>query len=130
MNVFSRYRIASVFALLAVSGAAFAQEAVNEEAVFDDAPPSLADNLPPDPSAATSELSEMAADGAAPQETMTQTHQSIIGEAMRPFNSRRIELIEALVLNPTEVSYNGQSYPLKNPQRLRLFNYQDRKSVV
>ena len=52
---------------------------------------------------------------------MTQTHQSIIGEAMRPFNSRRIELIEALVLNPTEVSYNGQSYPLKNPQRLRLF---------
>jgi len=121
MNVFSRYRIASVFALLAVSGATFAQEAVNEEAVFDDAPPSLADNLPPDPSAATSELSEMAADGAAPQETMTQTHQSIIGEAMRPFNSRRIELIEALVLNPTEVSYNGQSYPLKNPQRLRLF---------
>ena len=121
MNVFSRYRIASVFALLAVSGATFAQEAVNEEAVFDDAPPSLADNLPPDPSAATSELSEMAAEGAAPQETMTQTHQSIIGEAMRPFNSRRIELIEALVLNPTEVSYNGQSYPLKNPQRLRLF---------
>ena len=88
MNVFSRYRIASVFALLAVSGATFAQVAVNEEAVFDDAPPSLADNLPPDPSAATSELSEMAADGAAPQETMTQTHQSIIGEAMRPFNSR------------------------------------------
>ena len=63
MNVFSRYRIASVFALLAVSGATFAQEAVNEEAVFDDAPPSLADNLPPDLSAATSELSEMAADG-------------------------------------------------------------------
>ncbi|WP_298640202.1 L,D-transpeptidase family protein [uncultured Cardiobacterium sp.] len=120
MNVFSRYRVASIIGLLALHGPAFAQEPI-EEAVFDDAPPSIADNLPPDPSVATSELSAMATEDAQPQEAMTQPHQAIIGEEMRPFNSRRIELIEALALNPTEVLYNGRTYPLKNPQRLRLF---------
>ena len=57
MTSFVRHRIATVIGLLALNGMAFAQEPV-EEVLFDEAPPAIADNLPPDPATAAAELSE------------------------------------------------------------------------
>ena len=47
--------------------------------------------------------------------------QPTIREEMRPFNSRRIDLVEALVQEPKQVTFNGKVYDLKNPDRVRVF---------
>ena len=121
MTSFARHRIATVITLIAFNGMVFAQEPV-DEALFDEAPPAIADNLPPDPNAAAVELSDSDTVGVLkplpPEETV---RQPTIQEEMRPFNSRRIDLVEALVQEPKEVVFNGQTYRLKNPDRVRVF---------
>ena len=89
MTSFVRHRIATVIGLLALNGMAFAQEPV-EEVLFDEAPPAIADNLPPDPATAAAELSESDSVGILqplpPEEVPVR--QPTIREEMRPFNSR------------------------------------------
>ena len=122
MTSFLRHRIAMMIGLLAFNGIVFAQEPV-DEALFDEAPPTIADNLPTDPNAAAAELAESESVGILkplpPEETPVR--QPTIQQEMRPFNSRRIDLVEALVQEPKEVTFNGKVYPLKNPDRVRLF---------
>ena len=122
MTSFVRHRIATVIGLLALNGMAFAQEPV-EEVLFDEAPPAIADNLPPDPATAAAELSESDSVGILqplpPEEVPVR--QPTIREEMRPFNSRRIDLVEALVQEPKQVTFNGKVYDLKNPDRVRVF---------
>ena len=94
-----------------------------EEVLFDEAPPAIADNLPPDPATAAAELSESDSVGILqplpPEEVPVR--QPTIREEMRPFNSRRIDLVEALVQEPKQVTFNGKVYDLKNPDRVRVF---------
>ena len=82
-----------------------------------------ADNLPPDPATAAAELSESDSVGILqplpPEEVPVR--QPTIREEMRPFNSRRIDLVEALVQEPKQVTFNGKVYDLKNPDRVRVF---------
>ena len=122
MTSFLRHRIAMIIGLWLLNGSAFAQEPV-DEALFDEAPPTIADNLPTDPNAAAAELAESESVGILkplpPEETPVR--QPTIQQEMRPFNSRRIDLVEALVQEPKEVTFNGKVYPLKNPDRVRLF---------
>ena len=122
MTSFVRHRIATVIGLLALNGMAFAQEPV-EEVLFDEAPPAIADNLPPDPATAAAELSESDSVGILqplpPEEVPVR--QPTIRKEMRPFNSRRIDLVEALVQEPKQVTFNGKVYDLKNPDRVRVF---------
>lgn len=122
MTSFVRHRIATVIGLLALNGMVFAQEPV-EEVLFDEAPPAIADNLPPDPATAAAELSESDSVGILqplpPEEVPVR--QPTIREEMRPFNSRRIDLVEALVQEPKQVTFNGKVYDLKNPDRVRVF---------
>lgn len=120
MTSFARHRIATVIALIAFNGMVFAQEPV-DEALFDEAPPAIADNLPPDPNAAAAELSESESIGVLKPLPEEAVRQPTIQEEMRPFNSRRIDLVEALVQDPKEVVFNGQTYRLKNPERVRVF---------
>ncbi|MDO4643507.1 MAG: L,D-transpeptidase family protein [Cardiobacteriaceae bacterium] len=119
MTAFSRHRIATVIGLLALNGLTYAQEPV-DEVLFDEAPPSIADNLPPDPSQAIKELSDNDDVGILirPEPPV---HQPTIHEEMRPFNSRRIDLVEALTQELEQVNFNGQIYELKNPKRVKLF---------
>lgn len=122
MTSFVRHRIATVIGLLALNGMALAQEPV-EEVLFDEAPPAIADNLPPDPATAAAELSESDSVGILqplPPEAVP-VRQPTIREEMRPFNSRRIDLVEALVQEPKQVTFNGKVYDLKNPERVRVF---------
>lgn len=103
---------ATTSALVASLAMAQPVEGSEFDALFDDAPPVLADNLPPDGSLQIVEE-------AAPQHIAT----SILQVEMQPFNSRRADLVDALQMAPAQVFINGQSVPLNYPERTAAFYY-------
>lgn len=103
---------ATISALIAPLAAAQPVEGSEFDALFDDAVPVLQDNLPPDGSLPLSVPEE-------PQHVAT----SILHVDMQPFNSRRVDLVDALDLSPREVVINGQSIALNNPERVSAFYF-------
>lgn len=86
------------------------------ESSFDEAPPVLEDNLPPGVAPQTAlSAEEVAQEPAAPVIVPT------INQQMMPFNSKRIELVEAFQKPLSAVIINGYSVQLKNPERVLAF---------
>lgn len=126
MKLLKRHYIAwSVAGMLGTLDVAFAQQVDDPAILFDDIAPAQEDNLPP---GAVKEAafvnSEANADKRKPH------HIPTIQEKMRPFNSKRIELIELLQKAPRKVSVAGKTYPLNNPQRVQTFYLNEQYPTV
>lgn len=86
-----------------------------EDSIFDEAPPSLADNLPPD-----ANPEDILNAQTIEAETVVPVQPSIRSEMM-PFNSRRIHLMEALQQPLSSVSINHNAVKLNQPQLVAEF---------
>ncbi|MBV7433946.1 L,D-transpeptidase family protein [Cardiobacteriaceae bacterium TAE3-ERU3] len=102
------------------SAVAQEQQTPFENTVFDDAAPTLEDNLPPGATADsiedtshTFELQDKAA-------LMAQAGRTI-SSTMQPFNSMRIKLIQALQETPNIVTIGGRQIALNHPERVAHF---------
>lgn len=89
------------------------------QAIFDDPTPSLEDNLPPDASAA--EVAKELNDNTLEQVPTEPVIQPKIHQDMMPFNSKRVDLVEAMQNSPKSVVINGKTVALKHPERVAEF---------
>ena len=103
---------ATISILLAHTAAAQPVEGSEFDALFDEAAPTLEDNLPPDGTLPLPEPEE-------PKHVAT----SILQVEMQPFNSRRVDLVDMLYTSPRQVFINGQPVALNHPERVTSFYY-------
>lgn len=101
-----------------------AQLVDDNNTIFDNLPPSIADNIPPD--ASQTELQPVR------NRVEQQSHekQPKIRSDLIPFNSKRVDLIEFLQKKPSSVQINGYTVKLKNPERVLLFYQQEQFPTI
>ena len=115
---FHRCVVRTAVFLLFASLVAQAQQDDVREPSFDDMPPVLEDNLPPNATFADTIDEERREDRPF---SPNPAARPIIDLAMLPFNSKRIELIETMRALPHAVTINGHAVPLKHPARVAAF---------
>lgn len=94
---------------------------------FDDTPPVLEDNLVPNTFSAAVIDQQLRDFQEHPEETPAQL---ILDPGMRPFNSKRFELINTMRDRPDAVMISGQAVRLKHPERVAAFYANERYPSV
>lgn len=102
------------------------------EPTFDDTPPVLEDNLPPNATSteAIDKELELNDENDEPELPDHPPARPTIDLGTRPFNSKRIDLIETMRHQPRAVTIDGQPVRLKHPERVAVFYENERYPTV
>lgn len=125
-GVFNRCITATALFLLFASRVLSAEQNVAEPG-FDDTPPVLEDNLPPNPLSAEAIDQELRDFQEYGDNTLVRLNLDL---GMRPFNSKRFELINTMRHRPDAVTIDGQAIRLKHPERVATFYENGRYPTV